>query len=70
MPERHGPTVGVDDVARDPEVVDGCQSDGGKGLVELEQVHVADRQARLLECLEGDRDGWVMRQVSGPATIP
>ena len=56
---------------RDAEVVDGRQGDRGEGLVELEQVDVAQRQARPAPApWRSPRDGWVIRQVSGPATMP
>ena len=42
--ERDGPAIDIDLVLVDPEVVDRGQADGGEGLVDLEQVDVA--QAR------------------------
>src|SRR4051812_6678326 len=47
--EGDGPTVDVDDVVGDAEIVHRRQPDGGERLVDLEQVDVADRLAGRLE---------------------
>ena len=54
----------------DAEVVGRGQSDGGEGLVDLEQVDVADGEAGLAQRLAVAFEGWWSRDGSGPATWP
>ena len=67
--EGDGAAVDVDDVVGDAEVLHRGQADGGEGLVELEQVDVADRLAGALEAATMARDGCVSSDGSGPGHL-
>ena len=69
-PRAMAPPLGLTDVEGQAEFVDRSQRHRRERLVELEDVHVATPSPARSRALAVERDGWVIRQVSGPATMP
>lgn len=68
--EGDGPTVGVDLLLGDAELLGGDEADRGEYLVDLDEVEVGGRDA-LLGAGRLDRlGGLALRVESGPATTP
>ena len=53
-----------------PELVGRGQADSGEGLVDLEEIDVADAMPACFAAWAMAREGWVSSEVSGPATWP